>query len=327
VVIPALNEETRLAPTLEALGRQTVPASLFEVIVVDGGSSDRTVEIAEQWGARCVRSPRGHGRQRNAGARAARADWLAFLDADCTPSEDWVEVALENIERGGADLFGAPVLTPPGGTWVQRAWGAHLASRRAFASGEGSGVARFLTTQNLVASRALFVDVGGFDEELTSGEDYLFVVGAEAMGARVRCEPRLRVTHRGEPGTLRQFWRQQVWHSNRDAWRKIAQATAGRVGGNARTYGLITGLGAAVALVAAVVAVYTGRWWVLGAAVAAHAALPVGLAVRTARRAGMPGVAPSLALLYWLFGWARASHVLGVARIAEKKDRFRHVQA
>ena len=78
VIVPALNEEREIGRTLEriALGGDV------EVIVVDGGSTDRTVEIAEAMGARVVRSPRGRWRQMNAGVAAAGGGRLLFCHAD-----------------------------------------------------------------------------------------------------------------------------------------------------------------------------------------------------------------------------------------------------
>ena len=79
-VIPALNEAKGLSQTLgqarSALGRDA------ELIVVDGGSMDETVAVAERQGARVIASPRGRGRQMNAGAAAASGDILLFLHAD-----------------------------------------------------------------------------------------------------------------------------------------------------------------------------------------------------------------------------------------------------
>ncbi|MEW5302547.1 MAG: hypothetical protein WDW36_005322 [Sanguina aurantia] len=53
-----------------------------EVIIVDGGSTDGTVQIARDWGAKLVQSPRGRGKQLNAGWRASQGDWVLFLHAD-----------------------------------------------------------------------------------------------------------------------------------------------------------------------------------------------------------------------------------------------------
>ena len=81
-VIPTLNEEAEIAETIRALLAQT---DEMEVIVVDGGSSDATVQIAECLGAVVVRSERSRGRQMHAGALAARGDVLWFIHADTRP--------------------------------------------------------------------------------------------------------------------------------------------------------------------------------------------------------------------------------------------------
>ena len=80
VVIPAYNEEQALPATLERLFSQP---GQFEVILVDGASTDATTRIARQYPAiRILDAPRGRASQMNAGAAAARGEWLLFLHAD-----------------------------------------------------------------------------------------------------------------------------------------------------------------------------------------------------------------------------------------------------
>ena len=82
VVIPALNEAAYLPRTLSTLGRQDggVP---FETVVVDGGSTDGTREIAREFGVTLIEAPgTGIGEARHVGAEYASGDWLAFVDAD-----------------------------------------------------------------------------------------------------------------------------------------------------------------------------------------------------------------------------------------------------
>ena len=98
VVIPALNEEKALPVTLRALFRQV---GLFEVILVDGGSHDDTVRIAGTWPSiQVLRAPRGRAAQMNAGARAARGEWLLFLHAD-TLLPDGALALLNALETHG----------------------------------------------------------------------------------------------------------------------------------------------------------------------------------------------------------------------------------
>src|SRR5262245_78717 len=99
VIIPTLNAETSLAATLTALVPGAVDGLVRQVIVVDGGSSDRTLRIAEDAGADIVRSEPGRGRQLQAGARAARFPWLLFLHADTVLDPGWEREVATFVER------------------------------------------------------------------------------------------------------------------------------------------------------------------------------------------------------------------------------------
>ena len=80
VVIPAYNEEKALPRTLQAL---FVQPGEFEAILVDGGSTDRTVEIARSFAdIKVITATKGRASQMNAGAKQAQGEWLLFLHAD-----------------------------------------------------------------------------------------------------------------------------------------------------------------------------------------------------------------------------------------------------
>ncbi len=82
VVIPTFNEEKALPATLHVLFAQR---GEYEVIVVDGGSGDRTVDLARLCpGVRVLIAPKGRAVQMNAGAKVAIGEWLLFLHADTT---------------------------------------------------------------------------------------------------------------------------------------------------------------------------------------------------------------------------------------------------
>jgi len=80
VIVPVLDEEKTIATTLDAL----IALAPHEIIVVDGGSTDRTAEICQQFGVKVMVSARGRARQMNSGAKAASGDILLFLHADTT---------------------------------------------------------------------------------------------------------------------------------------------------------------------------------------------------------------------------------------------------
>jgi len=88
IVIPTLNAATTLAETLDGFAPSKGEDGP-EIIVVDGGSSDASCEIATSKGATVISAPRGRGGQLAAGAKAARGDWLLFIHADTVLSDDW----------------------------------------------------------------------------------------------------------------------------------------------------------------------------------------------------------------------------------------------
>ncbi|MEP6866037.1 MAG: TIGR04283 family arsenosugar biosynthesis glycosyltransferase [Deltaproteobacteria bacterium] len=98
VVMPVLDEARRIGA---ALGDLAALDGLHEVIVVDGGSTDRTVELARSAGARIVTAPRGRGPQLNAGAAAATGDVLLFLHADTSLPSDSVRHVEHALARPG----------------------------------------------------------------------------------------------------------------------------------------------------------------------------------------------------------------------------------
>jgi glycosyltransferase involved in cell wall biosynthesis len=110
VVIPTLNAEATLGQTLAALVSAAVDGLVREVIVVDGGSSDRTAEIVDQAGANLVRGSGGRGHQLAAGAAQARFPWLLFLHADTTLASGWEHDAsafMGRVDTGGRPLAAA----------------------------------------------------------------------------------------------------------------------------------------------------------------------------------------------------------------------------
>ena len=89
VIIPTLNAENDLPTTLNALIPAAISGIVKEVIVVDGGSHDHTVRIADNAGAKIITSEKGRGKQLNKGATQALSPWLLFLHADTELTEGW----------------------------------------------------------------------------------------------------------------------------------------------------------------------------------------------------------------------------------------------
>ena len=99
VVVPTYQEEKGVEAFLRQFGRQTLPRNEFEVIVVDGGSRDRTREIAAPLADRViVQTSAGIGGARNDGVALSQADIIATTDADCRLPPDWLERIVADFE-------------------------------------------------------------------------------------------------------------------------------------------------------------------------------------------------------------------------------------
>jgi rSAM/selenodomain-associated transferase 2 len=161
IIIPTYNEEKVLPGTLEALFAQ--PGS-YEVIVVDGGSSDRTRELASATpGVRLVTAPKGRASQMNGGARHAVScgmtpnDWLLFLHADTLLPEGAL-ARLNSLEPDTAVQAGGFLQQFSGDDWRLRLVSA-LDNFRCRRSKIIYG------DQALFVRQGLFTQLGGFPEQ------------------------------------------------------------------------------------------------------------------------------------------------------------------
>jgi uncharacterized protein len=169
VIIPALNEERHIADTLRAVGQ----SQCHEIIVVDGGSTDATVQRAREAGANVLTSKPGRARQMNAGAAAAEGGSLLFVHADTLLPPGLPGMVARTLSTSGvaagafrfriAESFAGKSLiewtTGFRSRWLQRPYG----------------------DQGLFLARALFEEMGGF-ADLPIMEDYEFAARLRRRG-------------------------------------------------------------------------------------------------------------------------------------------------
>jgi rSAM/selenodomain-associated transferase 2 len=98
VVIPTLNAQDELGPTLAALVPAAIEGLVREVVIADGGSSDATEKIADEAGARLVHCQAGRGQQLALGAREAKGRWLLFLHSDTVLQPGWEAEVFRHIQ-------------------------------------------------------------------------------------------------------------------------------------------------------------------------------------------------------------------------------------
>jgi len=153
VVIPTLNAQERLGLCLEALVPAVIEGLVKEALIVDAGSSDATLAIADDAGARVIEAPRGRGQQLAAGGAAARGDWLLFLHADSILEPSWTEEA--HILMRDENLAGVFTLK-----FDQDHWRAKLVASGAMIRARTFSLP--YGDQGLLISRSLYNQIGGY---------------------------------------------------------------------------------------------------------------------------------------------------------------------
>ncbi|MCA9065557.1 MAG: glycosyltransferase [Planctomycetaceae bacterium] len=216
LIIPARNEGAVLHRLLNSVSRLKDSATLrlAEVIVVDASSTDDTAELAREAGCRVVHAPAGNvSISRNTGARAARGDILAFVDADCELPANWLtDVCGLVAEREVAAAGGVMAVPPCDAPWVERIW-FDVGNRVAPEKAESPNTrASWLPSFNLAVKAFDFNRVGGFDESLKTCEDVDLSLRLAECG-ELRCLNVAPVRHHGESKTVAEFFRRESWRA------------------------------------------------------------------------------------------------------------------
>lgn len=169
VIVPVLNEEKSIGATLAALA----PLQPYQTIVVDGGSEDRTREIAGKFAVKVIQSERGRARQMNRGAQEAHGEVLLFLHADTRlPATAFADIA--RALGDPAFLGGRFDVALEGAHWMLPLVG-RMISYRSRLSKVGTG------DQALFVRREVFQRMGGFPD-LPLMEDIAFCRALKRLG-------------------------------------------------------------------------------------------------------------------------------------------------
>jgi len=212
VVVASHDRAVRLRWLLNALEEQTLPDALWEVVVGhDSADAETEVLLREHPLARAGRLrqvilPAGSappGANRNAAARLARGEAIAFTDDDCRPPADWLEKALAAARRHpGAIVQGATRPDPDEAVLVR----APLHESQAITPPQP-----WAQACNIVYPRGLIERLGGFDDRMRVGEDTELAMRARELGASYVAAPEVVTYHAVHtpsfPRRLRAAWR------------------------------------------------------------------------------------------------------------------------
>lgn len=237
IIVPVRNAERTLDKTLEYLEAVDYPRERMEVVLADGGSTDRTVEIVRQWQARhghirLVEVPNctSPGHARNAALKVAQGELILFTDGDCAPNADWTRQILrpffEDEHIGGV---GGEVLTlrtdPDNATesyceqvgflsvsgrcgLTESGYFPTLAERSPHEV-NGGDHSPFVATANAAFRRSAIEEIGGEFWSEPTGEDVDFCLRIQECGYRLYFAKEAVVRHMHRV-SLESYLRQ--WH-------------------------------------------------------------------------------------------------------------------
>ena len=173
IVIPALNEENCIRKTLFSINEFTPDNVYYQVILVDNGSTDNTINIAKKSGAKVKSCPQKTiAYARNFGAKDATGDIFVFLDADILLTEEWaseINNTLACLSEQRLMVTGSRVLPVDNITLLNKYWFYRMLSYEA----------PYINSAHLITTKELFVKIEGFTAELKTAEDYDFCMKAK----------------------------------------------------------------------------------------------------------------------------------------------------
>ncbi len=326
VVIPCYNEERFIRKVLENLVQQYAPES-YEIVVVDGKSTDKTRDVVREFAAthpnvdvRLIDNPaRSIPKAINLGIEEARGEVIVRMDAHSIPSTNYVHRCLELLQDERAAIVGMPWRIQPGAnSLVARAIA--LAVSHPFGIGDAkyrspAATSQFVDTVPFgVFRKALWRELGGFNEELLANEDYDFNYRARQRGHKIlldasgHCAYFARATFKELAAQNFRYgrWKAQMikLHPRSIKLRQLVAPT----------------FVATVTLLALLGLRWTSAWWLLLAIIIPYVLLAVACGVQLARRVGHPALTFVISMAFpVIHGSWGSGFLIGMVRPPQKQ--------
>ena len=232
VVIPALNSAATISDTLSSIFSNETCDETFEVLLVDNGSCDETVDTAREFPVKIFHCPRkGIGPPRNLGIQKARGDIVIFTDSDCIVERDWITKILNFFNlHSETDGVGGPVFPHPccqnkiqeltGKIFVEDQRYPRTVKKMQLGSTQG-----FMFGSNSAYKRSVLMKYGGFIEP--GGSNLELSLRLVANGKNLFFDPDIRVYH-VFPSNLKAIFKQQFrWGAQSTHMKRIHHLDGG----------------------------------------------------------------------------------------------------
>ena len=205
IIVASYNNEETIEECLKAILAQNYPKDSFEVIVMDGGSKDSTVKIAQQFPIKVFSIPINCPAAYNYAMKVAQYPILGYIDSDAKVEAEWLRKVVPHLDEPKvAGVSGSIETWNSDNPWA-KSIGYELKNRY-LRIGKYTGR---IATMNLLLKRSVVEEAGGWDEGLASQYDTDFGFRISALGYKIAYEP-TAVCYHYNRSTLKAYYRQQL---------------------------------------------------------------------------------------------------------------------
>jgi len=209
VVIPTLNSEATIVECLDSIFSNMKPPP-FEVIVVDGGSTDSTVQFVKKYPVKIILDEKSKAAQRNVGVSQAEGDIIAFTDSDTRVAADWLSTLARHFDDTSIAGVGGPNITPNEDPFMARCFGVLMESFLGSTGVRNTVIYKSVCEVkhnppvNSAVRKSAFKKAGGFAKGFEWSQDVMLDAKIKRLGGKLIYDPDMIVWHHRRK-TLRGF--------------------------------------------------------------------------------------------------------------------------
>ncbi|MDR2700266.1 MAG: glycosyltransferase [Nitrososphaerota archaeon] len=204
VIVSSMNNELTIEECLQALLAQNYPSDHMEIILVDGGSKDKTVPLAQKYPVKIYQTTLNCPAAYNYAQKIALYPILGFVDSDAKVETDWLKKLVSRIDESDVGGVSGSI-----DTWnMDNPWARSIGYELKTRYRRIGKYTKRIATMNLLLKKSVLEEVGGWAEDMPSQYDTEFGCRLTSKGYKIAYEPSSVCYHFNRP-TLQKFYRQQ----------------------------------------------------------------------------------------------------------------------